>query len=273
MYGLLKHWITEREAIRIRKETGQPQPWTKDPILATWRFCNVNRCDDRVTRAIFQWWRKGTKYHGDEWISLVVARLVNWPSSLERMGFMQEWQPKRFLAAMKRPGKVWGGAYIVSTNGVTMPKPEYIAERVITPVWLARGDAPMGNLAEFTNWLTTFNGFKGFMANQVVTDMKYLYEPLVGADDWTSFVLPGPGTKRGMNRLHDLPLNANIPDDKFMPMVLELRHRLSKDLPLPFEEMFLDLNNLTNCLCEFDKYIRVRNGEGKPRAKYAPTQE
>lgn len=29
-----------------------------------------------------------------------------------------------------------------------------------------------------------------------------------------------------------------------------------------------DLNNLANCLCELDKYCRVKLGEGKPRSKY-----
>ena len=48
-YIPLFYWVAERERIRVRKESGQPFPWTDDPILATYRFCNVRREDDRVT--------------------------------------------------------------------------------------------------------------------------------------------------------------------------------------------------------------------------------
>jgi hypothetical protein len=42
-------WIAEREAIRIRRESGAPQPWTNDPIMQAWSFCNVRREHDRTT--------------------------------------------------------------------------------------------------------------------------------------------------------------------------------------------------------------------------------
>jgi hypothetical protein len=35
--------ITEREAIRKRKEAGQPRPWTKYPILHEWSFTKIRR--------------------------------------------------------------------------------------------------------------------------------------------------------------------------------------------------------------------------------------
>lgn len=37
----------EREKIRIRKTLGFPPPWTKDYILQTKKFCNLNRKHDR----------------------------------------------------------------------------------------------------------------------------------------------------------------------------------------------------------------------------------
>ena len=30
----------------------------------------------------------------------------------------------------------------------------------------------------------------------------------------------------------------------------------------------LEMRDIEHCLCEFDKYERVRLGQGKPRAKY-----
>ena len=42
----------EREAIRIRRESGAPAPWSTDPIFQQGRFLNVFREDDRASRAI-----------------------------------------------------------------------------------------------------------------------------------------------------------------------------------------------------------------------------
>ena len=44
----------EREAIRLRREQGQPREnWTQDPVFQQGRFLNVFREDDRVTKALF----------------------------------------------------------------------------------------------------------------------------------------------------------------------------------------------------------------------------
>jgi 5-hmdU DNA kinase-like protein len=47
-------WCKEREAIRIRREAGQPAPWSLDPIFQQGRFLNVFREDDRGTKAVLQ---------------------------------------------------------------------------------------------------------------------------------------------------------------------------------------------------------------------------
>jgi hypothetical protein len=44
-------YIEERERIRLRKEAGEPFPWTEDPILRAFKFTNVRRIHDRTTQA------------------------------------------------------------------------------------------------------------------------------------------------------------------------------------------------------------------------------
>jgi hypothetical protein len=51
-------FIVEREAVRAAREYGKPWPWTADPILQQYKFCNVQREDDRVTRWVATNWRK-----------------------------------------------------------------------------------------------------------------------------------------------------------------------------------------------------------------------
>ena len=41
MGGLL-YFIWEREAIRLARENGHSAPWTKDPVLAKYKFTNIH---------------------------------------------------------------------------------------------------------------------------------------------------------------------------------------------------------------------------------------
>lgn len=48
--GALVGWIGEREVVRLRREAGEPKPWTDDPILRECSFCNVRREEGRPRR-------------------------------------------------------------------------------------------------------------------------------------------------------------------------------------------------------------------------------
>ena len=50
----LVQWVKAREELRNNKESGAPPPWTQDEILQTYRFTNIRRRDDRVSRWLRQ---------------------------------------------------------------------------------------------------------------------------------------------------------------------------------------------------------------------------
>jgi len=272
----------ERENIRLRREAGKEWPWTKDEILRTFSFCNVNREHDRVTKWIAEHIRKPYAKHPLLWFNLVVARLFNWPETLKEIGFIEKYISREVREACneamrKSPdGKVFTGAYIVSTNGLKMDKVKYVTERVLGPMWLARYKSPENpliagvnnNCADWARWFMQFNGMGNFMANQIVTDMKYT-PILIGAVDRSTFVLAGPGTKRGLNRLIDRPLKQGWQRGGAELLLVQVRSELSI-FRSPIIKHFEDLNNLSNCFCEWDKYERVRLGQGRPRAHYKP---
>ena len=52
----LLYWVTERESIRIQRLQGKAPPWTDDPILRQYRFCNVRRMDDAVSQWLLTNW-------------------------------------------------------------------------------------------------------------------------------------------------------------------------------------------------------------------------
>ena len=96
----------EREEIRRRREAGQSWPWTSDPILQAYKFCNVRREDDRVSRGIANMVSQPCADHPDAWFPLVVARrAVNWPDTLADLmaeNALLPWRPDVFLGVIRR---------------------------------------------------------------------------------------------------------------------------------------------------------------------------
>lgn len=271
--SLLLYWIKEREEIRKRKEELEEEPpWTDDEILQTYRFCNVRREDDQVTRWIAEHWRKPYQQERHLWFAMTVARLFNLPTTLEEIGFPVPWNPRRTtvrLAEIKEAGeKVFNSAYIVSTNGRKMEKVQYLTTEVLNPLWEDRLEiAPKrgDHLQTFHARLSSYNGLGSFMAAQVVADLKYADEQLKVAMDWNTFAASGPGSRRGLNRLLSRPVNNPWREKEWHGHLLEVRKIVNEKCG--FSEP-LHAQDIQNCLCEYDKYIRVRNNEGRPKQKY-----
>ena len=135
----LLYWIGEREAIRVHRANGQPPPWTDDPILREWSFCNIRREDDRVTKWIADRWRAPHADDPDLWFAMCVARFVNWPDALAEFGYPVPWDQERFLAVINgrkaRSEVCFGPAYNISNGGSTTPKAEHLAQKVFAPLW------------------------------------------------------------------------------------------------------------------------------------------
>jgi hypothetical protein len=275
----LAYFIEERNAIYLRRAAGEPAPWTKDPILQEWSFCNVRREDDRVTRWIAANWREPFADNPDLWFAMVVARFVNWPATLAEIGFPLPWNREHFLAVMAaraaRGDKLYGPAYMIHADQNYATTAEYQAANVFTPLWKARErlrPTPGLTLQRYFTRLSDFHGFGGgFMPAQVIGDLKYV-EPLRSAPDWTTFVVSGPGSRRGLNRVLGRDKDAKWTEGEWRRQFDRLRELIQPEL----ERLGLgDLHaqDLQNCLCEMDKMERVRLGEGKPRRRFRPSSE
>jgi len=268
----LAAFITERYNIFYRREHGQPKPWTDDPILRAYRFCNVHRENDTVTRWIAEEWRTPNETKPDLWFALVLARLINNPPTLQALGYPHRWNADKFIKIMEfreREGcRNYNPAYIVSTNGMALPKHIYLAHQVLGPLWAQRTilRPASGQLLEmYHEVLMRQNGLGSFLAAQVVADLKYA-RPYVSAPDWGTFAAPGPGSKRGLNRVYERPLGEPWGGGWHTDL---LRLKAAIDPLLRKAHVpAVHAQDLQNCLCEFDKYERVRLGEGRPKQRY-----
>lgn len=268
----LVDFIAERHAIYEAKEEGEPKPWTEDPILQQYRFCNVYRELDTVTRWIADEWRTPHAGDPDLWFAMAVARWVNWPDTLNEIGYPVPWDPDNFVeniySRRDRGLKVWTGAYMIGTQGNAKDKPLFIAENVLQPLWDRRKELRPRKgmtLEEFARPIINIKNQGTFMVGQIVADIKYV-GPLAEAEDWWDWTVSGPGSRRGLNRVMGRDLTRGWSDKDFYNRMMQLRMDVNAMLP-PWMTP-LHAQDLQNCLCEFDKYERVRLGQGRPRSRY-----
>ncbi len=330
-------WMAEREAIRLRKgvlertqrinqqggglmvrSTAEDEAWgekpamqhpswtldrlTDDPILQQYRFCNVRREDDRVTRWIHEHIRVPFAEHEHLWFMLAVARTINWPPTLADLIHNHEdgataaarpsdagFEPRHMtsvLQARKDAGmKVYTGAYMIRAESdprqpwYGWSKQRYIAEEVLGRLWQMRGnwEAMLRAGPTMQDVWTYFQdpyyiGWGPFMAYQVVVDLRHT-RYLRDAPDINTWAALGPGSRRGLNRLGGWAVDAPLSQAHGLEQMLEVRAEtlaaeaaghLAPWLTTP------ELSDIQNCLCEYDNYSRVKNGEGRPRALYVP---
>lgn len=263
-------FIAERYSIFLKKEKGFPKPWTKDPILLKYKFCNICREWDTETKWIAENWRNKYSSDADLWFAMMVARYINWHPTLAKIGYPNPWNKDRLIKKIteieEAGDKVWTGAYIVSTNGSKESKVEYVASMLDKAYSERRYIRPRegDTLQSFYDRIVSVRGVGQFMAGQVIADLKYV-NPLMASSDWKTFAVSGPGSRRGLNRVY-----GNSPERPWVESewkkAFDSMYRYMEDrnmLVCP-----LHAQDLQNCLCEFDKYMRVKLGEGRPRSLY-----
>lgn len=266
----LIYWIKERESIRIKKEQGLPAPWSDNPVMQTVYFCNVNREDDKVTKWILENWTydKCPEYFT---FAIIVARIFNSPSTLDRLGQpmeIKEWlgMAEDTLDNMSLDGDtIWNGAYIVSTNGQKISKATYCIDLFKEVAeWHLDVVDNCKTLAEAHEALMSVRGLASFMAGQVVADLKCSEgHPLQDAPDWNSFSAPGPGSLRGLKWFFEETVTAK----NYHCKMQEAYDILDMELPEDIIDI-LSMQNLQNCFCEYDKFMRVTEGTGRSKRKY-----
>ena len=275
----LVYWINEREAIRLRKEAGKPQPWTDDEILSRYRFCNVRRMDDRVSRWLYSNWYLTHLNDKMMLTNVALARFINKIDTLAHIGYQDKWKPAELSKKLRRyrddGNTVFGAAYVVRGND-GMDKIESVVDYYVDPLVDSGKDwrKLATSFKDFWKFVLPFYGMGSFMAGQITADMRWACPPK-GDKYWVDrfyWAPMGPGSKRGMNRLHGRPIKAKLNDTQFEPMLISLVQFLMGCLPVALTSR-LEGIDYQNCLCEFDKYERALWDEGKPKQLYKPANQ
>ncbi len=265
--NLLVYWIEQRERVRQSKEAGAPKPWTTDPLLRDFRWCNVRRLDDRVSRHLFEKWypRNATGWRGLSLNAALFARLINWPDALDEISGSLDCARATLQQRAERGEKVFTGAYVVP--GVPGKNKVDSILDLIGEIGARDLDVLQPTMQGTWARLMTFKGMGSFLAGQVVADVAHLPD---GRDwrDAATWAPLGPGSARGANRLRGIPKGKAVSQGDFDRLLPELIEVLRPRIASIWEDRQLQAMDVQNCLCEFDKYRRLQLGEGKVRARY-----
>lgn len=273
----LVYFAKERQRILLKRRSGAKPPWTSDPILQTYKFCNVFRNDDRVTNWIHTNWLHP---HADDpwlWFAMGMARYFNWPPTLEGLGYphtWDRWEIRSKLETWANEGrKIYSEAYTIAPGPVGVEKYKWVVHGVLEPYRKGGRPPKMGEtLEEYHAFLTKFQGIGDFIAYEIVCDLRWSY-PLCNANDIYSWGNPGPGAVRGLNRLLGRNLKGTPNRRQCLMEMRQILDTLNSSDLLP-KDLFpkpLELRDVEGLLCETDKYLRIFNGEGTTRAKFSPT--
>lgn len=301
------YWMRERHQVYLRRRAGKPKPWTDDEVMQRYFFTNPYREHDKVTVWFKNNVREPLRDDPRVLFATVAFRWFNFPpTAVNLMGtcttnrepvkyrperdLLLNWDAEealRRLDAQRKYGmQVFTGAYMINSPG-GRPKLEAIIERIDKAHKAIEVNGAVGRMRNwFTYWapnntlegahgmLSKLEGMGGFMAYEVVCDLRYTYL-LENAADTSTWCNPGPGCIRGLYRVWgedwakkgDNSSSPPRPKDwqERMKSLLEIARRRLRGMP-PME-----MREIEHSLCELDKYLRLVHGDGRAKRTFKGT--
>src|ERR1019366_7853583 len=189
-----------RQDATDRRERGEPQPWSSDPVIRDRFFCSVIRDDDRTSRearklilALPEALRLG---------AALTFRLYNRPETLVALrdaGALEARSSDPIKAVFGQIGVVISTAYKINVGGKLNDK-DTIAYSVYRGLRATRsGDfVPRRSAQITTQAIMGVIGNSPFLAYQIMQDLRWLFGSY---DDEMSWCVMGIGAVRGARRL------------------------------------------------------------------------
>lgn len=287
-------YAKKRYKLMLDKEADFERPWTDDPILQQYRFCNVFREDDKVTKWIRQHVtheRYGNRLVG----AMVIARWFNRIETLEELlpamdpswmnddlfsswaDDLEEWK----IMMQRRLGSLSPlvtGAYMIKTpakmnklEGILWCLERFLPDAV--DLYQRIVEEPEATLQHTTEHLVTYPYLGPFMAYEVVTDLRHTI--LQNAPDIMTWANPGPGCAKGLANLLGLPVdyfNRHKERDvhEMIAHMQTILRASKKPKYWPQRWPSWEMRDVEHTLCEYFKYVKAQGGE-RLKQRYKPS--
>lgn len=273
-------WMCERQQIYLRREVrNEPPPWTDDPVLQDYHFCNVHRELDRGTRYLIETILDTELADRTVLFNTILYRFFNDPQTGRTIGLPidpDEFNPDECIRRVERtPGSMFSSAYRVTTRHWANSDKKHvnILRGVIRDDVYAQLDDytrifEYDDLESVFYTLTEIRGVGEFLAYELATDLNYFHLPTSEND----FVNIGPGAQSGLFEIFG---RSKTEDLRWMQKnQTQLFDEYGYQYPYLDMKPRLTLRDLEHSCCEFNKYIGIRfRGETSRRGFEAPPQE
>lgn len=291
-YELYWYFAAERHRAFERRVSGEPAPWSDDPILQQFKFCNVFRAADRVS----QYMIGEVAYHDepvapqDRLFQIAAFRTFSKPETWRGLRFLLGRYPTRedlrdgsFRHALDRlkveNGGLYTGAFILCATdrygqGVKHGNHAELFRQMFIEDELGDRLLESRSLREIYDRLHAYPLMGDFMSYQTAIDLNY--SDLIDFSE-NEFTKAGPGALRGLKKAFE-SLGDYTPEETIRWMV-DNQEREFERLGHPFGGLWgrpLHCIDCQSLFCELDKYCReakpeLTSGRKRIKARFAPS--
>lgn len=273
-FALYWHFAAERQDIFYRRFAGEASPWTADPTLATYKFCNTFRVADRVSQFLVDdvlYRHETVTSRADQIFRALVFRFFSRESTWEHLestlGLLtvDTFEPEAFtqsLNKLREAGeKLYTGAFILCANsafGKTTKHENHaalFAHIVDERSGVLRRLEDARSVGALYTVLRELPLIGQFMAYQIAIDINY--GPAFGFDE-SGFVAAGPGALRGIQKC--FVSTGGLSPEQLIQWVqanqIELAAFYERSAPTLFGRPLQSID-CQGLFCETDKYCRA----------------
>jgi hypothetical protein len=284
-----------RQEVFFNKLKNVPPPWTSDPILNTYKFCNAYRVSDRVSQYLIKnviYDENKSKNEEEVLFRILLFKIFNkietWEYLENKIGdyitlsnFDLEAYSTMLQEAMDLGYVIYTSAYMSCAskefgydkkhqNHLALINKMVVQDRVINSIVKAK------SLEEIFHIIESYPLLGKFMAYQLATDINY--SEVINFDE-NSFTIAGPGAERGINKCFIDTEGKSYADVIYW--MTENQENEFQRLGLNFQSLWgrpLQTIDCQNLFCETDKYCRaafpdLKSNRKKIKAKFTATPQ
>ena len=257
-------YCKKREAVRVKRESGEAYPWTDDPILQKGRFLNVFREDDKVSKSIIKFAEPAKEDLPLLIQALFFSRWCNRDSTIDKLSLddladpealkekllgLEQWEN---FTAYPVEDSYWGDKLynrIDASTNKFFEKKEELVELVLNS-----NKSVITATENINKQFKMANNFPIFMA---LIDIAWFREDIIPI---TTDVPTGIGAEPYLDRLQKF-LNLNNHQDVGTKMI-ELQKKFWPEAKREFYPIDIEYQS-----CECRKYFSYVNGTKKFEGK------
>jgi len=292
IFDLYWYFAAERHAAYERRVAGQPAPWTADPILSVFKFCNVYRAADRVSQYMIRdvCYADEASTPEDRLFQITAFRTFSKPAMWDgvraflggRAPTIDDLASGQFRKALEHVraelGGLYTGAFILCATDAYgqglkhLNHVELFRHMFLTADFGERLLAAE-SLRQVYDLLHEFPLMGDFMSYQTAIDLNYSAHVNFSENDFTQ---AGPGSLRGIKKAFE-DLGGYTPQQIINWMVDHQEENFDR-LGLTFHGLYGRPLHAIDCqglFCELDKYCReaapeLASARKRIKARFAP---